>query len=331
MLRRFIIGAVGITSLIFGSLAILPDTSIFAQSGGGQGVEISPALVELNAQRGGTYDIAVKVKNVTTTDLDYIVSVEDFNAKDESGSPQVLIGSDLPDSISIKSWVSSVDMFSLKSQESRTVNFKLTVPDSAEPGGHYGVLRFSGTDPQVSVSGVGLSASAGSLILMRVDGDIKEEATLESFITESNGSRSWLFEKSPVTLVTRINNSGNIHIKPVGNIEIKNFWGNIVQSIPLNETRSNVLPGSIRRFESTTSSDWMFGKYTASLALGYGNQGQAITSIISFWVIPYKIIAVGIIVLATIVYIMRNLIKAYNRRIIAKSKNETNTKTKKNK
>lgn len=329
MTRRFLIGLVGIASLTFGALAFAPTNLVKAQAGG-QGVEISPALVEINTEKGNTYNVSVKVTNVTTADLDYIVTVEDFNSKDETGSPQVLIDSNLPESASIKSWVSSIDDFSLKTKEKRTVDFKITVPDNAEPGGHYGVLRFSGTDPQISGSGVGLSASAGTLLLIRVAGEIEETANIESFFTASGESRTAFFENSPIKFVTRIKNTGNIHVKPVGSIEIKNMFGNIVETLPVNDSKGNVLPDSIRKFE-TSFDKYTIGYYKATLTIGYGTTGQALVATASFWVIPYKIILVAIAALATLIYIMKNLIKAYNRRIIAKSKNETNKSSKKSK
>lgn len=320
MKKQFIIGVVVVTSLVFGS--VYADSTYVAAEPAGQGVEISPALVELNAERGNTYDITVKVTNVTTADLDYVVSVEDFNAKDETGSPQVILGSSLPPTVSIRSWVSSIDNFSLKTQEKNTIKFKLTVPADAEPGGHYGVLRFSGTDPQVSGSGVGLSASAGTLLLVRVAGDINESAEVASFFTASGGSQTGFFERAPITFVARIKNTGNIHIKPTGSIEIRNVFGGVVASVQMNETRGNVLPESIRRLEATYDS-FMIGYFSATVTLGYGQNGQALVATTGFWVIPWKPVLVATVLLVGVVFAIRRLLQAYTKRVIRKySKNE---------
>ena len=284
-----------------------------------QGIEISPALVELNGAKGGSYVINLTVTNVTATDLLYTVSVNDFTAKDESGTPQILLDSTLPESASIKGWVSAPSEFLLKSRESRKVTVQVTIPTNAEPGGHYGVVRFSGQAPNVESTGVGLSASAGTLLLIRVDGEIIEQATLSSFFTSLNDKQSSFFETSPISFVTRIQNTGNIHIKPVGSIEIKNAFGSIVSTIPLNAERSNVLPDSIRRFNTQYNEGWMIGYYTANLTLGYGTTGQAMTATISFWVIPYRLILATLLIVVTVGYILYRLVKVYNKRIIAKA------------
>lgn len=324
-----------ITGVIFAILIVFCTYATLAQvqtsgANAAQGMEISPAIIELNGAKGGTYNLSIKVTNVTPSDLVYETSVEDFRAKDETGSPQVLIGSDLPDTISVKSWVSTIPSFSLESRKSETVTFTVSIPVDAEVGGHYGVLRFAGNAPELDSTGVALSASAGALLLVRVDGAIAEEAELASFYTGNSGKQTSFLENAPVDFTVRIKNTGNIHTKPTGAIEIKDMFSNTVVNLAVNENLANVLPDSIRKFE-TTYDGWMFGYYTANLALGYGTSGQAIVGSTSFWVIPYRAILVGLLLLVTALFVVIKLIKAYNRRIIAKSKNEIQSRRQKKK
>jgi hypothetical protein len=100
------------------------------------------------------------------------------------------------------------------------------------------------------------------------------------------------------------------------------MFGGLVTTIAVNSDQSNVLPNSIRRFDSQFNKSWMIGRYTADLTLAYGTTGQAITNTISFWVIPYRLILVILLILVTVIYILRRMIKVYNKRIIEKAKNE---------
>ncbi len=267
----------------------------------------------------------MNVTNVTLTKLVYSTSVNDFKAKDETGTPQILLDSTLPPTASIVSWVSTDSQFTLDSHQSKKVTAQIMVPINAEAGGHYGVLRFSGHAPDLSGTGVGLSASAGALILIRVAGDITESANLASFYTANNGNQTSFFETPPIDFVTRIKNDGNIHVKPTGQVAVTDMFGNLVTTVPVNASESNVLPNSIRRFDDTYNSNWMIGMYTANLTLSYGTHGKAITNTITFWVIPYKLLLVCLLVLATLVFIASRLIKVYNRHIIAKAKNHENS------
>lgn len=326
-----ILGLVVFTSLLTG----INTGKVSAQASNAnaaQGMQVSPPRVELNAAKGKTYNIVITVTNVTASDLVYTASTADFNAANETGSPHIFIDSKLPVTASIRTWVSAIPEFTLKGRKSKVITVQVTIPENAEPGGHYGVIRFSGTAPKLDSTAVGLAASAGVLMLIRVDGAITEKANLASFYTSATqtGKQSSFFENSPIWLITRIKNEGNIHVKPVGNIEVRDMFGGLVTNFPVNKEKSNVLPNSIRRFDETKlDKPWMIGQYTANLTLGYGTTGQAITSTIKFWVIPYKIIIAALLILVTLIYILTRLIKVYNRHIIEKAKNENKKKTKK--
>ncbi len=318
------------TLLLVVSTMVAPVGAQSSNANAAQGMQISPTLVELNAARGKSYSVKINVLNPTASDLLYSSSVVDFGAPaDESGSPVPLPDSKLPETASVRTWVSVVPDFTLKSKQSTDIIANILIPNNAEPGGHYGVLRFSGTAPEVETTGVGLSASAGVLILIKVDGAITEKASLTSFYTSSTqkGKQSSFFENGPISFILRIRNEGNIHVKPVGNIEVRDMFGGLVTNVSVNKDKSNILPNSIRRFdEAKLNKGWMIGRYTVNLTMGYGTKGQAITNTITFWVIPYKTILAAILIIATIVFILRRLTKAYNRRIIEKAKNEKDTK-----
>ncbi len=327
-LPKNVLGLAIIIVSLLGVMATAPVGAQASNANAAQGLQISPTRVELNAARGKTYTIKLNVMNVTASDLVYTSSVKDFTAKDETGSPFIVQVSTLPATASIITWVDAVPKFTLHSRQSREIIAQIVIPNNAEPGGHYGVLSFSGSAPELDTTGVGLSASTGLVILIRVDGAITEKASLASFYSAHNDKQASFFENGPITFVTRIKNQGNIHIKPSGSIELRDMFGGTMASLPVNKDKSNVLPSSIRRFEADYDKSWMFGMYTANLTLGYGTNGQAITNTITFWVIPYKIILVGLFMLITFIYILTRMMKVYNRRIIAKSKNENSNKIK---
>jgi len=314
-------------------LFLAPVSSIYAETNEAStsdGLEIGPALVEVNATKGKSYTIELKVLNVTKSTLSFDATVDDFGAKDETGAPNVILdtNSDLP--TSIKSWVDTIPSFTLQPNERRTFQVAIDVPSSAEPGGHYGVIRFAGRTPN-STSAIGQVASAGTLVLIRVDGAVNEKLELASFdVTKDGSTPASSFESGPLTFVTRFQNTGSVHVKPVGQIEIRGGLTGTDTIIPVNKDAGNVLPSSVRRFTSDLKTSWMIGRYTADISIAYGTTGQALVRTISFWVIPYKLILISLIVLATLIYIFRGLIKRYNSYIINKSrKTDSKTTTKK--
>lgn len=318
-LKRLLVTTVMIVAIFVP--AILLQSNAFAQStDAANGLQISPALVQLNGEKGKSYTVQLKVLNVTGSDLSFKTAVNDFAAKDETGTPSIFLTSTTPLPTSIQTWVNSIPDFTLKAHEEKTINVVLTIPTDAEPGGHYGVIRFSGTQPQLSGTGVGLSASAGTLFLVSVAGDITEKVNLATFEASENNKPSALFEYGPITFTTRFQNTGNVHVQPTGTILVEDVFKNKVADLPVNSDKGNILPSSTRKFESVLDKKWMFGRYTATITASYGTHGQAIVETISFWVIPYKLILIGLALLVTFIYVLRIAIKRYNKYIIAQSR-----------
>jgi hypothetical protein len=103
------------------------------------------------------------------------------------------------------------------------------------------------------------------------------------------------------------------------------MFGNAVANVNVNLNQNNVLPASIRRFESplddkVIGNRVLFGRYTADLKLTYGAKGQTLTSSVSFWVIPYRLVAFAIILLIIAAVVIRIAIRRYNERLIERSR-----------
>src|SRR5436853_3639732 len=125
-------------ALLFVVLAIfLTGSRASAATNAAQGLQISPVIINLNADKGQTYNLKISILNVTTNSLTYNTYINDFKAKDESGNPDILLNSNLPPTASIISWVQPIGQLALKSGETKNLNVSLTVPADAEPGGHY--------------------------------------------------------------------------------------------------------------------------------------------------------------------------------------------------
>lgn len=313
-------------SLVFSAILLvgilLFNNVVIAQnsSSAGHGFQISPVLVELNADPGKQYTINIVLKNITTSTLATRSQVNDFGAKNEVGDPEIFLDERENRTYSLKSWVDKVPSYTLKSQESKTIPVTINIPADAEPGGHYGVVRFTGVAPELSGddNAVSLSGSIGTLVLVRVSGDIKESIKLEEFFAAQGTQKSSFFEKGPINLVERIKNTGNVHIKPTGTVVVKDMFGKTKASLKVNEPPKNILPDSIRRFEQEWNKKWLFGRYTADLNLAYGTTGQVLTGQLVFWVIPWKLIIIVLLSLIALFFILRFAIKKYNTMIARK-------------
>lgn len=290
---------------------------------------ISPPLMEFDARPGDQLVDVVKLYNETNEPLTLIASVQNFKALGETGTPEFLPVKEEND---LASWIKLDEKeITLAPQERKSVLFTIKVPGDAEPGGHFAGILWSETGaaaPEEGEAAVGLVAKTGTLILVRVAGVINEAGRIVEFKTDKTS-----YNYLPANFVLRFENTGNVHLKPTGTVEIRNMWGKKVAQFTVNENLSNVLPKSIRRFEATWqkeempagASEWQkerqngaWGKYTALVTLNYGVGGSVVQAKTSFWVFPWRVALFYLVLLVIIVLLLAQGVKKYNKWILKK-------------
>ena len=138
---------------------------------------------------------SIKLTNVSDGDLSITAQTNDFGSKNETGEPNIIFDDKEPTPYTLKGWVTTPEAFTLASKETKTISVPIAVPLTAEPGGHYGVVRFTGSNTTGGANDVALSASIGSLVLLRVSGDIKQDAQVEEFYSAATDfSKQSFFE-----------------------------------------------------------------------------------------------------------------------------------------
>jgi len=293
----------------------------------GQALEIAPPLIYLTVNPGQTTSTQVLIRNISSGNLLVTEQVNDFVAAGENGTPKILLNNDTNDPYSLKNWVSSLPSFLLIPKQTKTLTVTLNIPSNASPGGHYGVVRFTATPPSLAgTSGVSLSTSLGALFLVTVSGKLTEKVTLQSYTVNQGGKTktSNIFESTPLNFVVQLHNLGNIQEQPTGQIVISDMFGRKLADVNVNLPPANILPQSIRQFtepfdKTVIGNKRLFGRYTAALSVTYGASHKVLTASLVFWVIPFKLIAIVIIILVAGFFILRYFIRRYNRHVLSKS------------
>jgi len=301
---------------------------------------ISPPIKEFVADPGTEFGDIIKLINDGEIEQTFYATIEGFRAKGEKGEPEFFITTD---ETQLASWVTlEQTSVTLKPREKKEIKYTVRVPEKASTGGQYAAIFWSSQPPAVTgITGVGVAMKIGSLLLVTVSGEIKEEMKLIDFSTPSK-----FYTRLPVKFAIGFENTGNVHIKPKGNIKIEpKILGIGKGEVTVNEGGGNVLPKSIRRFESVwleksipeskatnifsrffeeLQNEWKnfaLGYFRANLFVLFGQaQPQVMERSINFLVFPWRVILVAIILAAIIILILIKGIKAYNRWIIKKAK-----------
>jgi hypothetical protein len=310
-------------ALLVGSFASAVPAGAQANTTG-QALEIAPPVINLTANPGQTIKTQISLRDVSSGKLIVKGQVNDFVASGEDGTPKILLEDNASNPYSLKKWVAPLPELLLKPRQIENLPVTINVPAGAAPGGYYGVVRFTATPPELEGSGVSLSASLGALVLLKINGNVKEGLAIEEFSVNNSGRSGPIFESTPLKFVERVKNTGNIHEQPSGQITITDMFGKKVATVNINLPPRNILPQSIRKFEQSLDSSVigdkkLFGQYKAELRISYGANGQVATSSQTFWVIPYTLIGIVILLLVIGFFGLRFLLQRYNRRIISKA------------
>jgi hypothetical protein len=307
-------------------LAITSAPAMAATAPAGQALEIAPPVITLTVNPGQTTKVQIFLRNISSSDLIVSNQINDFVAGGQDGTPKLLLEDKSNNPYTLKTWVGALPNLTLVPKEIKSLTATITVPANAAPGGHYGVIRFTGTPAGLSGTGVSLSASLGALMLVTVNGNVSEGLSVQEFSVNHGGKSGSLFESLPLQFVEKFKNTGNVHVKPTGHVTITNMFGKKVAAVNVNLPPGNVLPQSVRKFDqpldkTVLGNKKLFGRYNAKLNVTYGTNAKVLTASLTFWVIPFRLIAVVALILVVGFFAVRWLIKRYNQRIIDKAQN----------
>lgn len=286
-----------------------------------EGMTLSPPSFEMTLEPGTETAYTIRITNPTKNLVELYPSAGNFSASGEGGEPKYEIGDKAIENdsrYSIASWVGFFEpKIAILPEQVVEFRFRIKVPENAEPGGHYGVV-FLGTKPpedKSPESQVALSTMVGSLLLVRVPGDVHEEANIDEF------SIPWFFFSPPIDFIVYLKNIGNVHVRPRGDITVLNWRGREETRIDINPAKGSILPESRRKFDTLWNPEAKYfwempiGRFYATLKIDYGEDHQELSRTVIFWIIPkWLIIAVSILFLLIIIFIIFFIIQRKRRR-----------------
>jgi hypothetical protein len=332
MISLFTIGIFSIMVALPVSAASLINPAPATQSKG-VSLTTSPVYTVLTAKPGTSVSSTIQVMNNTSTPLNITMQVQTFRNGGTGGQAQIITPGAGQGFIK---WVTfSQNSFTAQPGVWTPVQMTIDVPTYAGLGYYFAIL----VKPSTTIAGGNhtntLKSSNAVLVLLNAQTNNEQlKIALTSFTSAKH-----IYEYLPAEFNVSVYNNGNIFLAPYGNIFISKTsnFSKIIDVLPVNAEQGNVLPGATRIYTSTWSdgfpvfvpktlggqpvtdssgkkiyqlqynfsqnSKFRFGKYYAKVVLVYNNGTRDVpqTAIVSFWVIPWKIIILLIIFIAIIV------------------------------
>lgn len=321
MLHRFFVATLAFASvitLISGSQAsAASDTTNTANT-----LKISPVRTDLSVAPGKSVTVTMKVTNLTKAPMTIRPIENDFVAGDEKGTPALILDADkFAPTHSLKRYMVPLKDVVIPANKVQEIKLVINVPVDAKAGGYYGAVRFVPVNPD-GTANVNLSASAASLVLLTVPGDLSEQLKLTNATVKQGESTVGGILQNPDNLHVqfRFENQGNVQVAPFGQVYVKQgdkviYTSNFNQDQP----RGMVLPDSARRWDVPLDKLGKFGKYTIGATFTYGTGNKSIDFSKTIWIIPLSYVigaVVGVVVLIALIVGIWLGLRSYKRRVI---------------
>lgn len=292
---------------------------------------ISPVSLLIETDPGIPVTTSFQVLN-NGSDVEHLkVTLLKFDA-DQSGNSanitEFLADDDYKDWMSI-----SPSSFDVSPASWKTLSATFSPPPNAALSYYYALMVSRQVNTKAGNGETAVVGAPALLALTTVRSPLaKQELQLQGFTVSKR-----VFEFLPVEFSVTVENTGNIHLAPIGNIFVNDATGADVGQLYLNKSNGLILPGSTRTYtlpwnigfpvyEDVTENgqivldakgqpkkklNWdlskanlfRFGKFEGHLVFIYDNGDRDIPTeaTVSFWVIPWRILLVVLVVVTLVI------------------------------
>lgn len=312
---------------IFSFLMLAFDSPNVSAQDGALRIVTSPLPISLTAIPGTTVTTELKVKNAGTEAENLKIDILKFDAYEDTGKPAL---HDLEPTDEFAKWVTfSEPNFTVLPEEWKTITATFNVPKEASFGYYYAFV-FTRVKDGEDLAPQETAVVGGTATLVLLEARVPD-ARREIVVTEFKTDKT-VYEFLPVRFTVSLKNSGNVHVAPRGNIFLSQEDNKDIALLELNPGKGSILPDSTRIFETDWSdgfpvyeeaiengqvvldelgsqtyrlawnfenaSQLRFGKYTAKMLLVYddGIRDVPIEGSVSFWVVPWRLLAAALFV-----------------------------------
>jgi len=323
---------------------------IFAQNAvQGLDLTVSPPVYDLTANPGDTVRQTFRVRNNGTQAMDLDVQARRLTSNPTTGEPvpeNDAKGEEL-------TWVKfDPQDFTAQPREWTNVGYTINIPKTAAYGYYYVFSIAPKNSRTQTVTGAAIKGEVLVVVLLNV----KKDGAISKAALVNFAPKNFVTEYLPATFEVTLENQGNVHVKPHGNIFITRGGTRDIAILDVNAGVGSILPGGKRTFESSWTDGFIvrepvvdennqpkldkdgkpetkltinwnnltgfrIGPYTARMLLVYddGTRDQTIEGTTTFWIIPYTPLAVIIVGLIIIIFGTKLLLRSYVRSQIKKS------------
>lgn len=248
-------------------------------------MKIQPTMFEERADPGQEFVRTLTISNLSSIEQSLFPTARDIVGIGPDNQPIYSDEAGDDSGMSLASWI-TFDQRSLvlRPNGSASITFTVKVPKDASPGSHFAGV-FLAYRPEIErQNATGVGYDIGSIVNLQIAGEVDVKSLIREFSTSKV-----VYGEPKVQFTSRVENLGNVFVRPRGIIEIEGMFGKRFDPLPVNENGAGILPKNTRTFETNWAPDgFQIGRYRATVSLSYGeaNAQQTLYSTLDFWVLP---------------------------------------------
>ena len=258
---------------------------------------VYPIRQEVIINPGENKDVFFTIANNLATDSSFLIGLENLSQVKSRGGK---------DSSALNSVVQFTTFDSgpvrIGKGQKIKIPIRISIPAGVTPGGYYGVVTV--TNQSDSLGQTKISSAVGSALFVRVSGKVTEKGEIVNF---GLSGKNFIFGNPPLNFQTTFSNTGNIYLNPYGLLEIKNILGQRVKILEYKPW--SVLPGASVMKVVSLPNHSLWGYYQAHLYLNLGYENKVWQRTVSFFVVPWWLLALVLVVLVGLIIFFKLKLK----------------------
>lgn len=266
-------------ALLTAAFVVLGSLLVPHYASANTGLTIEPVKISHTLKPGQSVSGVIRLSNASDEEeVQVDMKVEDFVPT--AGAEGIQFVGRAPGVTTVRDWVSlnGAASFPFKKGETKIIPYTITAPETAEPGGHFGVAFFKASKVD-SEDQLRVGTQVGVLIFVTIPGDSLQKGKIHDF------SAPGFLTKGPVPFTLRFENTGTVHFEPKGTIVITDLLNREVGTVPIEG--NVVLPTNIKELRYQWNNiGFMLGRYTAKASVVDGAGEVLTTEAVDFWVFP---------------------------------------------
>lgn len=279
--------AIMLSASLFVASAYISRPAIAAEGDVVESITLSPVSKRYELKAGDVRNDELTIINDGKAAYDFIAYAKPYSVASDNYSPDFVSEATNGDAYR---WVTfDKPKYHLEPGASTKVNFTMTVPKNAAPGGHYGVL-FVETQPKaeaLSGNAVVRKKRVGAIVYATVQG------TYETGGQQDSVDIPFLQLQPPLTVGLRTSNNGNTDFIDTVTVRISDLFGTLKYE---DKREYPVLPQTARKMTLEWKQAPSFGLYKVDMTSSFLDQKEASSG----YVLMIPGWAIGIIIIVIV-------------------------------